>query len=71
MEPNVTTVLAMILNWIILAVLLAGFVVFIVWIVKRNSSGVYGKDLLHIVRERYARGEISKEEFEQIKKDLI
>jgi len=36
---------------------------------KRESSGSKA-NYMEIVRERYARGEISKEEFEQIKKDL-
>ena len=45
----------------------------VVWAViawsRRNRSG--GKDdSLSIARERYARGEMSREEFEQIKKDL-
>lgn len=70
MEPNVTTVAAMVLNWIIMVLLLTGIVVFIVWIVKRTGSSGPGKNVLDIARERYAKGEILKEEFEQIRKDL-
>lgn len=50
-----------------------GFIALIVWgIVKlsqRNGSAPKG-DPLGIAKERYAKGEISKEEFAQIKKDL-
>ena len=49
----------------------------IVWGVKRmterggSGRGTNGKpDPLDIARERYAKGEISKEEFEQLRKDL-
>lgn len=49
----------------------------IVWAVTRlgrrggSSSGETGKGkALDIAKERYAKGEISREEFEQIKKDL-
>ncbi len=70
MEPNATTVAAMVFNWIILVLLVTGVIVFIVWLVKRTGSGRPRKDALDIARERYAKGEISKEEFEQIKKDL-
>ena len=35
-----------------------------------GSGGTERRDPLEIAKERYARGEISKEEFEQIKKDL-
>jgi putative membrane protein len=48
-------------------------IVLIVWGVKKLSerSGVNGgSNALDIARERYARGEISHEEFEKIKKNL-
>jgi len=52
-------------------------VALVVWGIKklaeRGSSGSSNsekRDPLDIAKERYARGEISREEFEQIKKDL-
>lgn len=55
----------MILLWV-------GLIVLIVWGVMKIGKGgdTSKKDALDIARERYAKGEISKEEFEQIKKDL-
>ena len=54
-----------------------GVIALIVWaVIKLSKSGGGGgggeprKDALDIAKERYARGEISKEEFDQIKKDL-
>jgi len=62
---------SMILLWV-------GLIILLVWvvmkIVKGSSNGgggsESGKDALDIAKERYAKGEIAKEEFEQIKKDL-
>jgi putative membrane protein len=48
----------------------------VVWGIKKltergpKSSTTEKGDPLNIAKERYARGEISREEFEQIKKDL-
>jgi putative membrane protein len=55
--------------------LIAGVVVLIVWAVRASSrqgtgSSPHGPDALEIARRRYASGEISKEQFEQLKKDL-
>src|ERR1035437_5737594 len=36
-----------------------------------GHTGHYSSDAMEIVRQRYARGEISKEQFEQMKKDII
>ena len=51
----------------------AGIIIFVVWLARKpgESGGVATKSSpLDIAKERYAKGEISKEEFEQIKKDL-
>jgi putative membrane protein len=54
--------------WILLIGILAGFVVF----AARGASNRSGqeKSALEILKERYARGEIDREEFAQKKQDL-
>ena len=61
--------------WMIL--FLGGIIALIVWGVKKATegkdagfSGSQRHNPLDIAKERYAKGEISREEFEQIKKDL-
>ena len=50
-----------------------GLIALIVWgitrLTRRNDSSSKHNPL-NMARERYAKGEISREEFEQIKKDL-
>ncbi len=50
-----------------------GLIALVVWLVTRASrhNGPSRRhNPLDIAKERYARGEISREEFEQLKKDL-
>lgn len=55
----------MLLFWVLLAV---GIVLIVRWLVGARDSG--GSRALEILEERYARGEIEKDEFEQRKRDL-
>ena len=58
--------------WILLLVIIGLVVYLVVRNQKKVSSGEHheGVTPLDIVKKRYARGEISKEEYEQLKKDL-
>ncbi len=58
-------VLFMILFW-------GGVIALVIWGIKKISGHEAGggPTPLDIARQRYARGEITKEQFEQIKKDL-
>lgn len=52
-----------------------GIIALIVWAVvrltRRESAGTSARgNPLDVAKERYARGEITREQFEQIKKDL-
>ena len=60
------------LFWLLI---IAGVIVLVVWAVRTASgrgtgSAPQSADALEIARRRYASGEISKEQFEQLKKDL-
>ena len=48
------------------------FIIFIVWVVREVSgrNGSANSKALDILKERYAKGEINKEEFESKKKDI-
>ncbi len=55
--------------WILIIV---GIVFLIRWIVRssRTMHGKYDDSALEILKRRYAKGEINKEEFEQKKRDI-
>jgi putative membrane protein len=50
----------------------AGLVILVRWLAAQSSAskGERSKTALEILQERYARGEIGREEFEQKKQDL-
>lgn len=54
------------------AAILVGIVLLIVRLVRRHDHGVSGTnvDPIDIAKARYARGDIDKAQFEQLKKDL-
>ena len=54
--------------WWILVIVVVGVVV---WLTGRRSDQPQGADSpLEILKKRYARGEIKREEFDQMKRDL-
>ncbi|MBU1369889.1 MAG: SHOCT domain-containing protein [Bacteroidetes bacterium] len=59
--------------WIIGLIIVIGVVWMVVKSMNTNSRGKLpsGKSALDILNERYARGEIDKEEFEERKKNLL
>ena len=62
----------MLLFWVLVIV---GLIFLIKWLVQTTRKGTGtsngGSRALDILEERYARGEINKEEFEGIKRDLM
>ena len=62
--------------WFIFFILIvAGIIILITWASKRTSfipvKENYKNNTLDLLKERYAKGEIKKEEFEIVKKDVI
>ena len=63
----------MIIGWILILAFWGGIIALIVWAVRRATDRgpvEHRRSALDIAKERYARGEITKEQFEQLKKDL-
>ncbi len=72
--------IGMILNLVITIGLIVGIVLLVVWLVRRFNTGgqtsaTYGQSnvqitLREILQRRYARGEITREQYELMKSDL-
>jgi len=60
----------MIIIWIVIIALIVWGVIALVRYLGRGSGQTVHHSSLDVVKERYARGEISREEFERIKKDI-
>ena len=62
----------MLLFWVLL---IAGVVLVVKWLVEQGRPGgapaLGAESALEILKKRYARGEIDKEEFEAKKRDLV
>ncbi|MAT43709.1 MAG: hypothetical protein CL609_15335 [Anaerolineaceae bacterium] len=71
--------IGMVLNLIISIAVIIGLILLVVWAVRRFSGSNYqsgiqspgSQSAKEIAQARYARGEISREEYQQILSDLI
>ena len=59
--------------WVFWIAVIVGIIFLVKWIVmqSRTSEQKLEENPLEILKKRYVRGEIDKEEFEQKKKDLL
>ena len=64
----------MIFGFIFFVAIVIGVILLIVWLVKISGYSVNDKNStqsLEILKERYAKGELTKEQYENMKKELI
>ena len=59
--------------WIFWIAAIVGVIFLVRWVVQQSRpvEGKLEESSLELLKKRYARGEIDKEEFEQKKKDLL
>jgi len=64
-----------ILTLVLWILVIVGIVLLVAWLLRRRPATARGPDTgstnaLDLLRERYARGEITREEYEQMRRDL-
>jgi putative membrane protein len=64
-------------GWLFMIIFWIALIWFILWLLKRNKypdlstdKESDSKNALEILKERYARGEITKKEYEEMKKEI-
>jgi len=66
--------IGMILSFICFILIIIGIILLIVWLAKRVTHSEIedktGSKALEVLKERYAKGEITKDQYESMKKDL-
>jgi putative membrane protein len=66
--------LGMILSWVVWALIIGGVVLLVIGLARNAGRLPAGTpsdgSVLEILKTRYAKGEINKEQFDQIKRDL-
>ena len=64
----------MLFGGILMLLFWGGIIALIVWgvtkLTRHDNNTIRSSNPLDLVKERYARGEITKDQFEQLKKDL-
>jgi len=63
----------MIFGFIFFVAIVIGVILLIVWLVRRTGYSITDKTntkSLEILKERYAKGELTKEQYENMKKEL-
>jgi putative membrane protein len=58
----------MMIIWLIF--IIVGVVILMKWLTEKSSSSLKEESALDILKKRYARGEITREQFENMKKDI-
>jgi putative membrane protein len=64
----------MIFGFIFFVAIVIGVIFLIVWLVRRSGCSITNKTNAHsleILKERYAKGDLTKEQYESMKKDLL
>lgn len=59
-----------VLGWLFMLLILALLILLVIWLVKAIFYSGSSSSAKSILASRYARGELTKKEYEQLKKDL-